>query len=168
MSFEEDIQLSQKSYPYVDKIYYEIYFPYLKSIERTAQTDQRHILDIEFHIDTILEFTNGTKLTGQEKILRHKFINFKTFTIEFYQNRFTKEKGEFFNLGAQFYFHGYWNRDESGIDIWYLIKIFDFLEHLKKKNIPELEKQTRPSTSNASFMWIKYDDIPEHFIYRKS
>ena len=114
-----------------------------------------------------LVLTNGIKLLGQEKALRFKFASFNTFTIEFYQNRYTKEHGEFFNLGAQFYLHSYWNEDESGFLKWYFIKIFDFLAHLKTKPIQELEIQTKPSTSLASFYYIKYNQIPELFIYSK-
>jgi len=125
--FEEDFALSLKSQPYIDEIYNEI-FP-IKNIIRFPKGDkERHILDREFHIDVNLELQNGIKLTGQEKVLRERYSYFNTFTIEFYQNRHDyevknpdgtiikpKEKGEFFNLGAQFYFHGYCNKTEDVI-----------------------------------------------------
>lgn len=178
--FEEDFALSLKSQPYIDEIYNEV-FP-IKNIIRFPKSDEkRHILDREFHIDVNLELQNGIKLTGQEKVLRERFSHFNTFTIEFYQNRHNYkvkkpdgtalepfEKGEFFNLGAQFYFHGYYNKTEDVIEKWYLIKIFDFLTHLKNIPFNILEKSTKwTSTSNASFYYKNYDDIPLEFIYAK-
>lgn len=178
--FEEDFALSLKSQPYIDEIYNEV-FP-IKNIIRFPKGDkERHILDREFHIDVNLELQNGIKLTGQEKVLRERYSRFNTFTIEFYQNRHNYkvkkpdgtllepfEKGEFFNLGAQFYFHGYCNKTEDVIEKWYLIKIFDFLTYLKNIPFNILEKSTKvTSTSNASFYYKNYDDIPPEFIYAK-
>jgi hypothetical protein len=160
--FHEDLELSVKAEQYQNNLYREIFD--IKNINRFANKDG-HILDVKYHIDVELELNNGIKLLGQEKALRNEFSKFNTFTIEFYQNRFTKEKGEFFNLGAQFYLHSYWNKNYDGFEKWYLIKIFDFLTWLKKSNITDLENQTRASTSKASFYFINYDKIPKEFIY---
>ena len=160
--FEEDFRLAEKAIPHQNRIY-QVLFDNPK-IVRFSKTN-RVILDRKYHIDVELELGNGIKLLGQEKALRFKFIKFNTFTIEFYQDRYTKEKGEFFNLGAQFYLHSYWNEREDGFCRWVFIKVFDFLEWLKKKDIEELEEKTRPSTSNASFYYIRYDEIPAEFVY---
>lgn len=48
---------------------------------------------------------------------------------------------------------------------WYFIKIFDFLEWLKKTSIEKLENNTKSSTSRASFFYINYNKIPKQFIY---
>lgn len=170
MTFGDDFEFSLAAQPLQDKIYKYIFKDYLKNITRFPKSDKRHILDINYHIDVELEFINGIKILGQEKALRYKFRNHDTFTIEFYQNKDTKEKGEFFNLGAQFYLHGYLDGDEpkeiTKFLKCYFIKIFDFLEWLKKKSIEELEKNTRPTQgSRASFYWIIYNDIPREFIY---
>jgi len=172
--YDSDKEFSEMAQPLQDKVYKYIFKNSLEKITRFSKEDseERHILDIEYHIDVELEFKNGIKLLGQEKALRKMFNSFDTFTIEFYQNRFTKEKGEFFNLGAQFYLHGYLDADMAE-DIscflkCYFIKIFDFLEWLKKKSIEELEKNTRPTKgSRANFYWIKYASIPGEFIYWK-
>ena len=109
MPFKEDWELAQKAIKYQDEIY-NMLFP-VKSIKR-FQKEEESILDIRFHIDLQLELTNGIKLLGQEKALRFKFARYNTFTVEFYQNRYSKEEGEFFNLGSQFYLHSYWNKTE--------------------------------------------------------
>jgi len=170
MTFDRDFEFSLAVQPLQDKIYKHIFGHYLEKITRFPKSDERHILDINYHIDVELLFINGIKILGQEKGLRKKFNDYNTATIEFYQNRFTKEKGEFFNLGAQFYLHGYVDGNEpkevTKFLKCYFIKIFDFLERLKKKPVKELEKNTRPTQgSNASFYWIRYKDIPREFIY---
>lgn len=165
MTFKEDLELSEKAQPIQDAIYSDIW-P-VEKIKRFTKEDEK-ILDIQYHIDVEVKLRNGTMLLGQEKALRHKFAWYNTFTLEFYQNRHTKEKGEFFNLGAQFYLHGYFNKEEDGFCKWYLIKIFDFIEHWKKLPAEALEQHTKPSTSNASFFCIDYDKIPNKFIYAKS
>ncbi|GAI82046.1 unnamed protein product [marine sediment metagenome] len=122
MSWGDDKALSIKSYPYVEKIYYDI-FP-IKNITRFDKNDKRHILDIKYHIDVELELENGIKLTMQESVLRSECSLFDTFTMEFYQNRNDyeietpdgtimkpKEKGEFFLIAARYYLHGYWDKE---------------------------------------------------------
>ena len=163
-TFEEDLALSKKAQPYQDKIYKDL-FPGVK-ITRFEKEDDK-ILDIKFHIDVELELSNGAKLLGQEKALRHKFSRFDTFTMEFYQDKVTKERGEFFKIGAQFYLHSYWNKNEDGFEKWYMVKVFDFLEWLKETPIELLEKQTRSSTSRANFYYIKYGEIPDYCIYKR-
>ena len=170
MSFAEDEAVAKAAQPLQDSIYNHIFKGLIGEIIRFPKGNKRHILDREFHIDVQLKLINGITLTGQEKALRKKFSDFDTYTIEFYQDRFKKIKGEFFKLGAQFYLHGYvnGNRPEEITEFikYYFIKIFDFLESLKKKSIEELEKNTRPTKgSRASFYFIKYDDIPKEFIY---
>jgi hypothetical protein len=165
--FENDLAISKAAIPFQDEIYKNI-LP-VKKIIRFSKDEERFILDKNYHIDVELELQNGIKLMGQEKALRQQFAHFDTFTIEFYQNRFTKERGEFFNLAVQFYSHGYVDANVgaeiTGFIKFYMIKIFDFLEALKSVPIAELEKQTKPSTSNANFYYIKYNDIPQEFIY---
>lgn len=139
--WNDDYALSQKAEPYQDIIYKQL-FP-VKNIERFNKGIEPNILDTKYHIDVQIKTTNFTTFLGQEKALRHEWAKYNTFTIEFYQNRFTKELGEFFNLGAQFYLHAYWNKEYNGFQKWYLIKIFDFLQWLNDKPISELEKNTR-------------------------
>ena len=163
MSWNDDLSLSIKAQSIQDNIYRRVFG--CKDIKRYSNNEM--ILDIKYHIDVEIKLQNDSILLGQEKMLRNCFYRYNTFTMEFYQNRHTKEQGEFFNLGAQFYLHGYWNISEDGYACYYLIKIFDLLTWLKTKSISELELMTRPSTSNASFFYINYNDIPNQYIYCK-
>ena len=170
MTWPDDFEFSLAAQPIQDKVYKRIFGNYLKKVTRFPKSSERHVLDINYHIDVEIEFVNNIKILGQEKALRKQWSDLNTLTIEFYQNRFTKEKGEFFNLGAQFYLHGYLDGDEpeeiTKFLKCYFIKIFDYLESLKNKSIEELDKNTRPTQgSRASFYWIRYDDILREFIY---
>jgi len=165
MNWDEDLQLSLKAESIQDDIYRSIW-P-VKEVVRFKHEDDK-VLDIRYHIDVEVRMDNGICLLGQEKALRYRFSHYNTFTIEFYQNANTKEGGEFFNLGAQFYLHGYWNEGESGLCKWYIIKIFDFLEFLKSNDIKTLEAYTKTTGgSRASFFCVDYKKIPSKFIYAK-
>ena len=134
-------------------------------IERFDHNQELMILDREFAIDMRIHLMNGTQLTGQEKALSNRFYKFKTFTMEFYQNRFTKEEGEFFKIASQFYLTGY--SDESGLDFieWKVIDLLQFITWLKTRDRADLESKTRSAGgSRASFFYIPYSDIPKDFI----
>lgn len=163
--FNKDYQLSLKARAIQDKIYKSIWD--LSDIKRYERKDEV-ILDIKYHIDVELNLANGTKLLGQEKALRNQFSHYNTFTVEFYQNRHTKEPGEFFNLGAQFYMHGYFNKEETLLEKWVMVDLLRFLDYCKKYTIKELERFTKPSTSNASFFNIDYKLIPKELIFKTS
>jgi len=166
--WEIDKEWSEKAMPIQDKVYRYLW-PGLMGITRFRKGDVRHELDKYYHIDLQIALDNDIKILGQEKMLRQEKAHFDTFTIEFYQNRHTKEQGEFFLLAAQIYLHGYGNSSVTAglthFDKWYLIKCFDFLESLRGIPIEELEKTTKPSTGRASFFYIPYKDIPEEFIF---
>ena len=166
MIFEETPEYIQSinMQPACNKVLSDVFDVNIDSIKRFNKKDDKFILDQEFHIDVILTLKNGSSITGQEKSLSNKFYKFKTFTMEFYQNRFTKEKGEFFKIASQFYLHGY--SDESGFEFkeWYIFDVIKILNWLKSYEVSQLEKNTRPSTSNASFLYIPYNKIPKEFI----
>lgn len=167
MSFEDDKKVADQAQTLQDAVYQKV-LP-VESVTRydKGEFDERHILDREHHIDIEVELQNGSILLGQEKALRdEKFGHYNTFTIEFYQNRHTEEKGEFFHIGAQFYFHSYISKDREKLTKWRIIKLFDFIESLKSKPLEELEEQVRATkNSNASFFYINYNDIPDKFVY---
>ena len=164
MSFDEDLALAQKATRYQDEIYNMLFS--VKSLKR-FQKEEESILDIRFHIDLQLELTNGIKLLGQEKALRFQFSQYNTFTMEFYQDRFSREEGEFFNLGAQFYLHSYWNKTEDGFCKWYLVNLFNLFWWLKDRPREALERITKPSTSKASFLYFNYEELPIECVMAK-
>lgn len=138
-----------------------------QNIYRFKKGDELSILDQQFHIDVIVKMPNNSTLTGQEKTLSNKFYKYRTFTMEFYQNRFTKEYGEFFKIASQFYLHGYSDITGYKFTEWYIFDIFKLIDWLKDFGEHTLAKKTRPSTSLACFLPIPYDKIPQQFIFEK-
>lgn len=135
-----------------------------ENIERFNKESPMFEFDRHFGIDVRITLPNGSTITGQEKALSYKYLSFHTFTIEYHQNRHTKEPGEFFKIASQFYLSGY--SDSSGVKFaeWHVIKLMDLIQWLRGWDSKQLESQTRPSGgSRASFLWIKYAMIPREF-----
>ena len=86
---------SMKMRPACDRVLQEVFQIPKDNIIRYQSKDNPHILDQEFAIDLRVLLENGMSLTCQEKALSNKFHHFRTFTIEFWQNRHTEEPGEF-------------------------------------------------------------------------
>ena len=90
--------------PYADTIYRRAFGETIEIIR-----DSDLVLDKEFAIDVRIKLANGMNLLGQEKFLSKKYASFASVTVEYYQNQFTKERGDWFRLGVQLYFVGYEN-----------------------------------------------------------
>ena len=150
--------------PACDRVFREV-FGSGCSVIRYEQDDGPHILDSEFAIDLKVITPCGAQLSGQEKALSNHFYKFKTFTIEFYQNRYTREPGEFFKIASQFYLSGY--SDRTGVEFieWHIIKMFDFINWIRNTNTQKLAAICKPSTSRANFLPIPYHKIPQAFIF---
>ena len=157
-----EYQLHLKTVSMRDNLYNELFNGVkIKRFEK----DENFVLDLKFHIDVQLTLQNGSILLGQEKILSPHFSSFNTFTMEFYQNRYTKERGEFFNIASQYYLHGYASYDFTYIDKFIFLDMLHFVNWLRDKPLEEIEQHTRPAGgSRASFYYIDYRDIPKECI----
>lgn len=129
-----------------------------------------HLLDINFHIDGKIKLPNGSSITMQEKALSNKFHSFGTFTMEFYQNRYTKEPGEFFKIASQIYLHGYADKTEVNFIEYNILKVYDLITWINSSfTIQQLEDNMRNAGgSRATFISIPYLQIPEQiFLFRQ-
>lgn len=126
--------------------------------------DNLHLLDINFHIDGKIILPNGCTLSMQEKALSNKFYSFKTFTMEFYQNRYTKEPGEFFKIASQIYLHGYADNSEINFIEYHILKVYDLIVWINSTyTISQLEANMRNAGgSRATFISIPYRLIPQN------
>ncbi len=161
-----EYQQSMRMRPACDRVLCEVFGVEKSAIHRFEKEDGPHILDQEFAIDLKVLLPNGGQVSGQEKALSFGCYKFRTFTIEFWQNRFTKEPGEWFRIASQFYLSGY--SDESGIEFieWHIIRMMQFLTWLKSAKIAALDKRCRPSGgSRAAFLPVPYESIPRACIY---
>jgi hypothetical protein len=171
MTFEETPEWKQSiaMRPACDAVLCEVFHVAPAAIERFEKTSPLFILDKEHSIDMRVRMPNGSHLLGQEKALSHKFWKFRTFTMEFWQNRFTKEPGEFFKIASQFYLHGY--SDATGIAFveWKILDVLRVIDWLKACGVDTLSNRTRPAGgSRAAFLPIPYDKIPRQFIIAQS
>lgn len=167
MTFEETPEYKQSitMRPACDAVLCKVFCVPPENIERFNKENPLFILDKEHSIDMRVMLANGSHLLGQEKALSHKFWKFRTFTMEFWQNRYTKEPGEFFKIASQFYLHGY--SDESGVAFieWKVLDVLRLIDWLKMYGVDALSKVTRPSGgSRAAFLWIEYDNIPSQCV----
>ena len=158
MSFKDTAEYKQSASmnPHCNDIYYKVFNA--TSIKRTQDTP----LDMEFAIDVIVKLPNGSQLTGQEKALSYSYSKYNTFTMEFYQNRSTKEQGEFFKIASQFYLSGYINHSLNGFASWKIIDMPRLMLWINSVyNLEQLELKSIPSSGLASFIAIPYPDIPK-------
>jgi hypothetical protein len=124
-----------------------------------------HVLDKQFHIDLTVKLRSGATLTGQEKALSHRYYKYRTFTMEYHQNHATKEGGEFFKIASQFYLSGY--SDETGIEFieWKVLDVLRLQRWLASDRMANIPEPRRAGGSRATFIPIKYDDIPAECIF---
>lgn len=174
MNFEDtpEYQQSIAMRPACDEVLCEVFCVPPQNIERFDKASPLFILDKEHSIDMRVRLPNGSHLLGQEKALSHQFWKYRTFTMEFWQNRYTHEPGEFFKIASQFYLHGY--SDESGVAFieWKILDMLRFIDWLKSYTVDKLSARTKPAGgSRAAFLPIRYDKIPSQFVmaeYRRS
>ncbi len=162
MQITPEYQQGLRMQPACDRVLCQVFGVTPDKILRTENKES--VLDQKFAIDLILELPNGTHITGQEKALSFDKSKYDTFTLEFYQNRLTKEKGEFFKIASQFYLSGYSDRTGEEFLTWKIIDICKLILWLKDSSLEALESRTKPSTSNASFLPIPYKSLPDYVI----
>jgi hypothetical protein len=105
-NFEKDPRRKQeiRCRPYADTIYQDTFGHDIDIIR-----DANIVLDKEFAIDVQIKLPCGLVLLGQEKFLSKEYAKYASVTVEYHQNQFTKEPGDWFKIGVQFYFVGYEN-----------------------------------------------------------
>jgi hypothetical protein len=170
MGFKEDKDFEEHMSYYIDSDIYPKYFE-IDRIERsdrvTFKNAEMMLKDKELSIDVTLYLKSGMKITVQEKTRRYEYLKYNDFTIEYYNNPKTKEKGEWFKLCSDLYLYGVANKEKTGYVRYCLINVFRLKEFLSKKDIVELErkyKKQNSAHSRASFFAIPFDDIPDYCI----
>ncbi|NLH78626.1 MAG: hypothetical protein GX465_16480 [Acidobacteria bacterium] len=167
MTFEQtpEYQQSMRMRGACDRVICHVFGVTPDRIERFDKSGDLFVLDKEFAIDMRVRLQNDSQITGQEKTLSYQFYKYRTFTIEFWQNRFTREPGEFFHIASQFYLHGYSDQTGTHFEEWIILDILEFMHYLRRNSIDDLASRTRPAGgSRAAFLPIPYDNIPPQFI----
>lgn len=159
---------SAKRQPAANKLYQEIFnalnmplAPGEAELE-CSLADLRSRYDHALGIDVILELTSGPKITLQEKFL---FTTFETVTVEYMNNPRTNERGDWFNLEAQYYFVGY-DRDKSlDFNEWILLSWTDMV---MDQAINWRLRQNQHDGARANFRYAKFDQFENCIISTNS
>jgi hypothetical protein len=104
---------------------YQRCFPGCTVEDLREQGVKVHILDKEFGIDSLIHFPSGQWLSIQEKYRTNKYLRYGEFTQEYLNGVGTvhESPGEWFKLGAQIYFYGWANADETDFAAWLMMHI---------------------------------------------
>jgi len=156
-----------KGRPIADGIYKMIFGEDI-IIERFERPDNK-ILDKEFAIDVKVKFTeSGLILLGQEKFLSNKYIGYESITVEEYQDQSTKEEGDWFKIGVQFYFVSYFNEDYTDFGLWIMIDWTKAVILTAQNKINWYSNKNQDGSARASFRYTYMKQIPSEAIIANS
>lgn len=118
------VQFQQRMKPAALRIYQRV-FPGSVLEDLREKGVKVHVLDQEFGIDALIRFNGGQWISIQEKYRTHNALKWLDFTQEYMNGEGTslEARGEWFNLGAQLYFYGWANKDESDFEKWAILDI---------------------------------------------
>ena len=133
--------------------------------------------DRAYSIDATLIFSDGQKLTIQEKYRKYKYLTCKELQVSPPYPDFTQEYknavgtkyenlGEYFKLFAQLYFYGWANKKQTDFVRWCIIdipKYKDFLQNKGIDNIGALKQNYRHG--KATFYAIPINNIKHCFLH---
>lgn len=168
-NFEKDPRRIQelKGRPIADKIYKDV-FGQDTIVERTEPGDSDITLDKKFAIDVKLTLPSKQILLGQEKFLSQMFASFRSITVEYFQNPYSEELGDWFKLASQFYFVGYFNKYGDYFEPWILS---DWLQIVYNTNIGNIHwniNKNKDNHARANFYYTKMDNLPDNCIIASS
>lgn len=163
MDFNKDPRRLQelRCRPIADNIYRNYFGDDIQIIR-----DTDIVLDKYFAIDVRIIFGNGMNLLGQEKFLSQEYAKYGTVTVEYYQDQDTKELGDWFKLGVQFYLVGYENNDR-----FYPYTLMDWTKVTILSNNGVIKwnfNNNKNGRARASFAYTKMIDLPKECILDSS
>lgn len=127
------VSFQKKLRPSAIKIYQKIFLE-CNVIDLRENGVNVHILDKEFGIDSLIILKSGQWISIQEKYRENYLLHnqrlqvkppYPDFTQEYKNAYKTKNEkdGEWFKLGAQLYFYGWSNKNNTDFEKWVLIDI---------------------------------------------
>ena len=143
--------------PYADVIYRKVFGDAISIIR-----DGDLVLDKEFAIDVRIILKNGMNLLWQEKFLSKKYAGFGSVTVEYYQNQWTKERGDWFRMGVQLYFVGY--EADEGFRPFVLLDWARVTIDSCRDVIHWIHNTNNDGRARASFAYTPIRDLPSDCI----
>ena len=127
-----------------------------------------HILDKEFGIDSLLHLETKQWISVQEKYRDNSCLRWGDFTQEYMNG--DGSQGEWFKLGAQLYFYGWANKDNTDFEKWFLMDILKYKLIINQaggiEKVGELRENYR--YGQATFYTIPLEKIRSAFIQEKT
>jgi hypothetical protein len=160
LDFEKDPRRIQEKLgrPYANDIYKKVFGSDINII-RFDKSDE-YLLDKKFAIDVQLTFLNGLILTGQEKFLSNYCAKYNSVTVEYEQNQYTGEPGDWYKLAVQIYFTGYLKVNGEGFCNWVILNWPSTVVETERGNIKWIDNKNKNGRALASFKYTDIDTIP--------
>lgn len=128
------VRFQQKMKPAALRIYHTV-FPGCELEDLREEGVRVHVLDREFGIDSLINLPSQQWISLQEKYRKHDALRYLDFTQEYKNGVGTTHEspGEWFKLGAQLYFYGWANADETDFAKWFLMDIAKYKMLVEEK-----------------------------------
>jgi len=142
-----------------------------KSITRFCNSDMTRnpehlILDKKCHIDVLITTANNMTFSIQEKVRDPFYLSYDEFTLEYFNDPKTGEKGEWFELIAELYAYVYAKNKEilKGYIFWMApLK----MAILQKKIVPSALPIPNSAYGRATFIPFRFADFePQWFLWK--
>ena len=120
------VKFQHKLKPAAENIYRRLFGADSYVEDLREQGFKVHVLDQEFGIDCLLHLKSQQWISIQEKYRSNFHLKrYGDFTQEYMNACGTQNenKGEWFKLGAQLYFYGWSNTDETDFEKWFIMHI---------------------------------------------
>lgn len=168
MSFERDPRRRQEiaGRPIADDLYRQVFGQNIAIARMEREEDKE--LDKRFAIDVEITLSTGQILLGQEKFLSYEYARYRSVTVEYEQNQFTKERGDWFRLATQLYFVGYFTADGKRFDPWVLLNWPNIVIATSRGRLRWFDNNNQNGRARASFRWCRMDNIPQECLIASS
>jgi hypothetical protein len=170
------VKFQQKMRPAAVQIYQRL-FPGCNIEDLRENGVKVHVLDKEFGIDSLIVLDSGQWLSIQEKYRRNQYLvnpSLQTkppipdFTQEIVNAAGTEHesRGEWFQLGAQLYFFGWANTEETDFAKWCLLDVARYKLIVEQRGGIEQMGVVRQNRTHgrAKFVAFSITDIQEAWI----
>jgi len=168
-SFDADWRRQQeiRMRPYADIIYQSVWGNNIVIQRCDGDSSDTAILDRCLGIDVQIRFPCGMVLLGQEKFLSNRYRHWSSVTVEYEQNQWTHEPGNWYKLACQFYMVVYINDLENGFDPWIILDWTKVVIETHVGRIGWHLKYNNHDGARASFRYAHFSAFPPSCVIAK-
>lgn len=153
--------------PYADMIYRGLWGSNVVIQRFDHDSGDAVVFDRYLGIDVQIRFPCGMVLLGQEKFLSNRYRHCESVTIEYEQNQWTHEPGNWYQLACQFYMVGYINDWGNGFDPWIILDWAKVVLETHAGRIGWHIKYNNRDSARASFRYVHFSAFPPSCVIAK-